>query len=95
MTTEKKSANTTTGKKRIRAREGIVVSDKMAKTIVVKVERQVQHPKYGKFIRKVSKHYAHDEQEAASVGDIVLIRQCRPLSRTKRWELESVVRKAS
>lgn len=69
--------------------EGVVVSDKMDKTIVVKVERRVQHPIYKKFIRRSKKYHAHDEINAfkGKVGQKVRIRECRPLSRTKNWEV--------
>jgi small subunit ribosomal protein S17 len=69
--------------------EGVVVSDKMDKTIVVKVERRVQHPIYKKFIRRSKKYHAHDELNAfkGKVGENVKIRECRPLSKTKSWEV--------
>ena len=69
--------------------EGVVVSDKMDKTIVVKVERRVQHPIYKKFIRRSKKYHAHDETNAfkGKVGENVKIRECRPLSKTKNWEV--------
>lgn len=76
-------------------REGVVVSDKMAKTIIVKVTRLVRHPKYGKFLRRDSKYYAHDESGQAKIGDVVRIVQTRPMSRLKRWRLAEVVSKAS
>lgn len=72
-------------------RVGEVISDKMAKTIVVRVERRVAHPRFKKIVTRYSKHYAHDEREAASAGDTVRIRECRPLSRSKRWTLVEVV----
>lgn len=75
-------------------RTGEVISDKMTKTIVVRVERRVAHPRFKKIITRYSKHYAHDEAESASVGDTVRIRETRPLSRLKRWELVEVVQKA-
>lgn len=71
-------------------RVGMVVSDKMNKTIVVEVERRVPHPRFKKIIRKTSKFYAHDENELAKVGDKVLISECRPLSKLKRWNLVEV-----
>jgi len=78
--------------KRIRKRMvGIVVSDKMDKTIVVVVNRLVQHPTYKKFIRQRSKFKAHDEKNTARVGDKVEIIQSRPLSRTKRWRISRVI----
>lgn len=72
--------------------EGEVVSDLMKKTVVVRLTRSVRHPKYGKFVRRTSKYYAHDEDEKAKVGDVVEIEQTRPLSRLKRWRLVRVVR---
>lgn len=75
-------------------RVGEVISDKMSKTIVVRVERRVAHPRFKKIITRYSKHYAHDEAEAASVGDTVRIRESRPLSRLKRWTLVEVLQKA-
>ncbi len=67
--------------------QGVVVSDKMDKTIVVKVERRVMHPVYKKFVRRSKKYHAHDEANQFKSGDTVRIRECRPLSRTKRWEV--------
>lgn len=75
-------------------RTGEVISDKMTKTIVVRVERRVAHPRFKKIVTRYSKHYAHDESEQASVGDTVRIRETRPLSRMKRWMLVEVVQKA-
>ena len=73
---------------------GQVVSDKMEKTIKVKIYRQVKHKKYGKVIRRTSFFTAHDENNEANIGDKVLIRETRPLSKTKRWKLVQVVEKA-
>lgn len=67
--------------------QGVVVSDKMDKTIVVKVERRVMHPVYKKFVRRSKKYHAHDEANQFKSGDTVRIRECRPLSRSKRWEV--------
>jgi small subunit ribosomal protein S17 len=74
-------------------RIGQVISDKMSKTIVVQVERRVPHPKYGKIVRVLKKFYAHDENNKAKTGDRVLIRETRPLSKTKRWELVEILNK--
>lgn len=74
--------------------EGRVVSDKMQKTITVAVERQVKHPLYGKYLRKTTKLHVHDENNEARIGDVVLIRETRPLAKTKAWALVEVVRKA-
>ncbi len=68
-----------------RVLQGVVVSDKMEKTIVVKVERRVRHPLYGKIITQSKKYHAHDEENRCQVGDIVNIQESRPLSKTKRW----------
>jgi small subunit ribosomal protein S17 len=73
---------------------GEVVSDKMAKTIVVEVGRQFRHAQYGKVVRAYKKYYAHDEQREAAVGDRVRIVATRPLSRLKRWRLAEIVTKA-
>lgn len=70
-----------------RVLEGVVVSDKMDKTVVVKVERRVMHPIYKKFIKRSKRYAAHDENNQYKLGDVVKIRECRPLSRSKRWEV--------
>lgn len=72
---------------------GKVISDKMNKTIVVQVERKVKHPLYGKFVRRFSKMYAHDEENSCRIGDLVLIQQSRPLSKTKRWKLIEILKR--
>jgi small subunit ribosomal protein S17 len=69
----------------------VVTRDKAAKTITVEVVRQFRHPKYGKIVRKKSRIHAHDEADAAHIGDTVEIVECRPMSRTKRWRLERVL----
>jgi small subunit ribosomal protein S17 len=76
-----------------KVRVGIVSSNKMDKTITVKVERKVKHPLYGKFIKKTSGFHAHDEKNECSIGDIVKIMESRPLSKTKRWRLVEIVEK--
>jgi len=75
-------------------RIGVVISDKMDKTITVAVERKVKHPIYGKFVKKTTKFHAHDEKQECTIGDIVKIMETRPLSKTKRWRLVEVVEKA-
>lgn len=72
---------------------GKVISDKMNKTIVVQVERKVKHPLYGKYMRRFSKMYAHDEENTCKVGDTVVIQQTRPLSKTKRWKVLEILKK--
>ncbi|HEX2904693.1 MAG TPA: 30S ribosomal protein S17 [Jatrophihabitans sp.] len=77
-----------------KVREGMVVSDKMDKTVVVAVEDRVKHPLYGKVIRRTSKLKAHDEANAAGVGDRVLLMETRPLSASKRWRVVEILEKA-
>ena len=77
-----------------KTRRGYVVGDKMDKTVVVAVEDRVKHPLYGKVMRRTSKVKAHDETNAASTGDLVLIMETRPLSATKRWRLVEILEKA-
>jgi small subunit ribosomal protein S17 len=79
---------------RRKVREGLVVSDKMNKTVVVAVEDQVKHPLYGKVLRRTSKLQAHDEQNACGIGDRVLLMETRPLSATKRWRIVEILEKA-
>ncbi|HUL08591.1 MAG TPA: 30S ribosomal protein S17 [Candidatus Acidoferrum sp.] len=69
--------------------QGVVVSDKMDKTIVVQVERRVMHPIYKKFVRRTKKYAAHDEGNVHKVGETVRIQECRPISKRKRWEVVS------
>ena len=73
---------------------GIVTSNKMDKSITVKVERRLKHPIYGKFVRKSKKFLAHDEKNDCNEGDTVLIKESRPLSRRKRWTLVEVIERA-
>mgnify|MGYP005725589915 FL=1 len=68
---------------------GVVTSNKADKTITVKVERKVKHPLYGKVVKRASKVHAHDENNSASIGDIVSVKECRPISKTKTWVLVS------
>jgi small subunit ribosomal protein S17 len=75
-------------------RTGLVISDKMDKTIIVQVMRQMKHPIYGKFIKKRSKFVAHDEANEAHTGDTVRIMETRPLSKTKNWRLVNIIERA-
>ena len=68
---------------------GVVISDKADKTITVKVERKVRHPLYGKIMKRTTKVHAHDESNDASIGDIVTVKECRPISKNKTWVLVS------
>jgi small subunit ribosomal protein S17 len=77
-----------------KVREGLVVSDKMDKTVVVAVEDRVKHPLYGKVVRRTNNLKAHDESNSAGVGDRVLLMETRPLSRSKRWRLVEILEKA-
>ena len=88
------TATTTSERNARKTREGLVVSDKMDKTVVVEVEDRVKHPLYGKVIRRSSNLKAHDEQNACGVGDRVLLMETRPLSATKRWRVVEILEKA-
>ncbi len=85
------SANTSNRK----VRQGVVVSDRMDKTIVVNVERYFKHPVYKKYIRRHKKYMAHDEENICRIGDVVQIVETRPISKNKCWRLRSVIEKAS
>lgn len=75
-------------------RQGVVVSVKMDKTIVVSVLRRVRHPKYGKFVHRTTKFYVHDEQNTCGLGDTVRIQETRPLSKMKCWRLVEIIERA-
>lgn len=79
----------------IRTLQGKVISNKMDKSITVAIERQVKHPIYGKFIKRTTKLHVHDESNQCKEGDVVTIRECRPLSKTKSWTLVAVVETAA
>ena len=78
----------------IRTLQGRVLSNKMDKSITVAIEREVKHPLYGKYLKRTTKIHAHDEQNQCNDGDLVTIRECRPLSKTKSWTLVEVINKA-
>nr|WP_262490629.1 30S ribosomal protein S17 [Neolewinella marina] len=88
------AAANTSGRNERKTRDGYVVSNKMDKTIAVAIERRLQHPIYGKYVKKTKKLIAHDEANECQIGDLVRIMECRPLSRRKRWRLISVLEKA-
>jgi small subunit ribosomal protein S17 len=91
--TQAEPAASTPGREAVvKERVGQVVSDKMQKTIVVKVVRRVPHPRFRKIVKVSAKFYAHDEKSEAKLGDTVKIRETRPMSRLKRWELVSVLK---
>ena len=77
-----------------KTRTGVVSSNKMDKTVVVAVERKVQHPIYGKFLKKTTKFHAHDEKNECSIGDTVRIMETRPMSKDKRWRVVEIVERA-
>lgn len=79
----------------VKEKVGIVISDKMEKTIVVKVENRYSHPIYSKTMIKTKKYLVHDEINECNIGDQVLVQECRPLSRRKRWMLAKVISKSS
>ena len=78
-----------------RTLQGRVVSDKMDKSITVMIERRVKHPLYGKFVRKSTKVHAHDENNECQVGDVVVVEQCRPWSKTKKWRFIKLIERPS
>ncbi len=88
------SETETTERNSRKTREGLVVSDKMDKTVVVTVEDRVKHALYGKVLRRTSKLKAHDEQNECGIGDRVLIMETRPLSATKRWRVVEILERA-
>ncbi len=89
------SEQTNNTQKTARTVEGRVVSNKMAKTVTVLLERQVQHPLYGKVVRRSTKVHAHDEKGECKEGDVVRITECRPLSKTKNWRVVEVLARAA
>ncbi len=74
-----------------RTLQGVVVSDKMDKTITVAIERKVKHPVYGKFVKRTTKVHAHDESNECKAGDTVIVEQCKPISKSKTWRLVQVI----
>lgn len=93
---EKNSTGGSSDKRRglPKTREGTVVSDKMTKTVVVAISRQVKHPTYGKFVRRTTKYLAHDKDEQCGIGDLVQIVETRPMSKMKRWKVNKIITKA-
>ena len=79
----------------VKQKIGIVISNKMQKTIVVKIENRYQHPIYSKILIKTKKYVVHDEEETCNIGDKVLVQECRPLSKRKRWKLVEILSKSS
>jgi len=79
----------------IKERSGVVISNKMEKTIVVSIENRITHKKYGKVIAKTKKYKAHDEKNECQIGDLVTIVETRPLSKTKRWNLKLIKQRSS
>jgi small subunit ribosomal protein S17 len=94
MTESVASGENTAERRTRKTREGLVVSDKMDKTVVVSVEDRVKHALYGKVLRRTSKLKAHDEQNECGIGDRVLLMETRPLSATKRWRVVQILEKA-
>jgi small subunit ribosomal protein S17 len=92
--TDRATTQATTDRARRKVRVGVVVSDAMDKTVVVRIDRQVRHPLYGKTVRRSSKLTAHDESNDAHVGDTVRVTETRPISKTKRWRMIEVVERA-
>jgi len=88
------AVSTEAERKRRKTREGLVVSDKMDKTVIVSIEDRVKHRMYGKVMRRASKLQAHDEANACGIGDRVIVMETRPLSATKRWRVVEIIEKA-
>ncbi|MFL5480698.1 MAG: 30S ribosomal protein S17 [Gemmatimonadaceae bacterium] len=89
-----RNESSTTERSSRKTRVGRVVSDKMQKTVVVSIERRVQHPVYGKMVRRTKKLKAHDEENQAKTGDTVRIMETRPLSKDKRWRVVEIIERA-
>jgi small subunit ribosomal protein S17 len=89
-----RNESSTTQRTSRKTRIGMVVSDKMQKTVVVSIERRVQHPVYGKMVRRTKKLKAHDEENQAKTGDTVRIMETRPLSKDKRWRVVEIIERA-
>jgi small subunit ribosomal protein S17 len=85
-----KQSETATPTKKGRILTGTVISNKMNKTITVRIERREKHPIYGKYLPKTSKVHAHDEENKCQIGDLVTVRECRPISKLKTWMLQSI-----
>ncbi|QJC31703.1 30S ribosomal protein S17 [Enterobacteriaceae endosymbiont of Donacia tomentosa] len=81
-------------KKKIKIFKGKVISDKMNKSIIVSIKRLIKHPIYGKFINRTTKLHVHDEKNICNIGDLVEIKECRPLSKTKSWILVNIIKKS-
>jgi small subunit ribosomal protein S17 len=81
-------------KEQRKTRQGVVVSDKMDKTVVVRVERLTRHTRYNRVVKRAKKYKAHDELNQCGIGDLVMIMETRPLSKDKRWRVTEIVRKA-
>ncbi len=81
-------------KKSLKTQEGVVVSDRMDKTVVVEVQRLTRHPLYQRVLHRSTRYHAHDEQNSCRAGDRVLIAECRPLSKTKSWRVVEILAKA-
>lgn len=94
MADTQENARTTSTRAARKTRVGLVVSDRMDKTVVVSIERRVQHPVYGKMVRRTKRLKAHDEKNDAKTGDTVRIMETRPMSRDKRWRLVEIVERA-
>jgi small subunit ribosomal protein S17 len=92
--TEQAAAKEVPARRRRQQKTGVVVSNRMQKTVVVEVQRLVMHPLYHKYLRRRSRFMAHDEKSECKVGDRVLIQECRPLSRHKRWTVNQVLERA-
>ncbi len=95
MSDQNQTASATADEKRSRTVVGRVTSNKMEQTATVQVERRIKHPIYGKYMRRSKKYHVHDQDNALKIGDVVQIKECRPLSKTKSWTLDKVLTAAA
>lgn len=95
MTEAQEQTQETTRKASRKTRRGVVLSNKMDKTVVVEVIRRFRHRKYGKFIKRRIRYKAHDPQNACGIGDVVVVEETRPLSKTKRWRVKEIVERSA
>ncbi len=95
MSDQNQTAAATAEEKRTRTVVGRVTSNKMEQTATVQVERRIKHPIYGKYMRRSKKYHVHDQDNALKIGDVVQIKECRPLSKTKSWTLDKVLTAAA
>lgn len=95
MSTESTQTASEQRHKSVKVRRGVVLKNKMDKTVVVEVIRRVQHPKYMKFVKRRIRYHAHDPKNECNVGDVVVLEETRPMSKTKRWRIKEIAQRAT